>query len=177
MRNVDEIDEISKALQRAASLSTSYRPPNFNDANVLEAWVKKFSNIPIAHLVKAIDKLSGEEKFPAPNQILDLAKSYLRNEKSVPSESEGDNRARAKQLLYEIGQLNVLKRIRNGAKTPQLGRSEWYAVMGLVQDKAEIPLRLELNLEVLSKIKACLESFSGDARSLLCRSEFDKLTE
>lgn len=92
LRSSDEVAEITAKLIEAAGLATSYRPPNFYASDIVDAWLRKFSTseVPTRFLIKAIEKLSGEEKFPSPNSIIDLAKSYLRNEKGVRNEKNND---------------------------------------------------------------------------------------
>jgi len=48
--------------------------PDFEDPLTQKAWHNKLKDIPSDHLKKALNQLSGDRNFPAPNQIVDFCK-------------------------------------------------------------------------------------------------------
>ena len=58
--------------------------PDFEDPLTQKAWHHKLKDIPVDHLKKALNKLSGDRNFPAPNQIVDFCKGVAQVAELLP---------------------------------------------------------------------------------------------
>lgn len=61
--------------------------PDFEDPLTQKAWHNKLKDLPPEHLKKALNSLTGDRNFPAPNEIVDFCKGVAQVSEMLPEEA------------------------------------------------------------------------------------------